>query len=150
MDDLLSLNSGTVKGEDGEAAKARNTTRKIPMTTDANLLSKINIITTQKQGRMGIKHAIRKPKTIEELREGLIHTTWIPFATGETVWVQDTKTGDHYMDGAFSSILHPICTHHLGLPFMLDLFMNTLNVNLGRDKVEKYWDSGVAFGSGIL
>ena len=149
VDGLLSLDADTYLAND-DIINASNTTSKLPTMTDANLLSKINIITTRKENRMRVKHEIRKPTTIQELREGLIHTTWIPFATGGSIWAQDTKTGHHYMDGAFSSILHPICTYHLGLPFMMDLFLNTLNVNLGKDKVEKYWDAGVSFGSGVM
>jgi len=116
-----------------------------PIMSDANLLSKINVITTAKE-IMGVRSVIRTPQSIDELRDMLLHTTWIPWATGDGLWAEDDWTGHHHMDGAFSATTHPRCTHHLGLPFMLDLFLNILNVNLGRDKVEKYWNAGVALG----
>ena len=118
---------------------------RLPIMHDTRLLSKINIITTAKEV-MGVKSVIRTPGSIEELRDMLIHTTWIPFATGNGLWTQDGRTGDHHMDGAFSATTHPRCTHHLGLPFMMDLFLNILNVNLGIDKVEKYWNAGITMG----
>lgn len=116
-----------------------------PVMADADLLSKINVITTIKD-MVGVRSVIRTPRSIGELRDMLIHTTWIPWATGDGLWTKDKLTGDHHMDGAFSATTHPRCTHHLGLPFMLDLFMNILNVNLGRDKVENYWNAGIMLG----
>ena len=116
-----------------------------PIMSDANLLSKINVITSSK-AIMGVRSVIRTPQSIDELRDMLLHTTWIPWATGDGLWVEDVLTGNHHMDGAFSATTHPRCSHHLGLPFMLDLFLNILNVNLGRDKVEKYWNAGVLLG----
>lgn len=116
-----------------------------PIMSDANLLSKINVITSAK-AIMGVRPVIRTPQSIDELRDMLLHTTWIPWATGDGLWVEDVLTGNHHMDGAFSATTHPRCTHQLSLPFMLDLFLNILNVNLGRDKVEKYWNAGVELG----
>ncbi len=122
----------------------KNTTA--PIMSDANLLSKINVITTAKANPMGVRSVIRTPQSIDELRDMLLHTTWIPWATGNGLWVEDVLTGNHHMDGAFSATTHPRCSHHLGLPFMLDLFLNILNVNLGRDKVETYWNAGIELG----
>lgn len=116
-----------------------------PIMSDANLLSKINVITSSK-AIMGVRSVIRTPQSIDELRDMLLHTTWIPWATGDGLWVEDVLTGNHHMDGAFSATTHPRCTHQLSLPFMLDLFLNILNVNLGRDKVAKYWNAGVELG----
>lgn len=131
----------------GIEGHARDITRNVtaPVMSDAKLLSKINVITTIKD-MVGVRSVIRTPRSIDELRDMLIHTTWIPWATGDGLWTQDELTGDHHMDGAFSATTHPRCTHHLGLPFMLDLFLNILNVNLGRDKVEKYWNAGIMLG----
>ena len=131
----------------GIEGHARDITRNVtaPVMSDAKLLSKINVITTIKD-MVGVRSVIRTPRSIDELRDMLIHTTWIPWATGDGLWTQDELTGDHHMDGAFSATTHPRCTNHLGLPFMLDLFLNILNVNLGRDKVEKYWNAGIMLG----
>mmetsp|Transcript_32838 Transcript_32838/g.72066 ORF Transcript_32838/g.72066 Transcript_32838/m.72066 type:complete len:559 (+) Transcript_32838:158-1834(+) len=143
VDGLLATSDDGMNGGNSTAAVA---TTRLPITTeDSSVLSKINVITTAKEV-MGVKSVIRTPRSLEELRDMLIHTTWIPYATGDGMWTQDIRTGHHHMDGAFSATTHPRCTHHLGLPFMMDLFLNILNVNLGRDKVEKYWKAGVAMG----
>mmetsp|Transcript_24178 Transcript_24178/g.35825 ORF Transcript_24178/g.35825 Transcript_24178/m.35825 type:complete len:516 (+) Transcript_24178:47-1594(+) len=153
VDQLLDLDAddGVVKDtapKRMEAGGNLTTTVEEPTMTDVNLLSKIHIITTTK-GFMGVRHEVRTPQSIQELRKGLIHTTWIPYATGGSLWNYDAQTDDHHMDGAFSVKTHPRCTYHLDPPFMMDLFLNVINVNLGRDKVEKYWDAGVDFGSGL-
>ena len=141
VDGLLFDTAGAVDEHGSDAMK--NVTA--PVMSDAKLLSKINVITTIKD-MVGVRSVIRTPRSIGELRDMLIHTTWIPWATGDGLWAKDALTGDHHMDGAFSATTHPRCTHHLGLPFMLDLFLNILNVNLGRDKVEKYWNAGIMLG----
>lgn len=139
--DGLLFDTAIIEGQERDIM--RNATA--PVMSDANLLSKLNVITTIKD-MVGVRSVIRTPRSIGELREMLIHTTWIPWATGDGLWTKDALTGDHHMDGAFSATTHPRCTHHLGLPFMLDLFLNILNVNLGRDKVEKYWNAGIMLG----
>ena len=138
--DGLLFDSGVA---DQESNAMKNATA--PIMSDANLLSKINVITSAK-AIMGVRSVIRTPQSIDELRDMLLHTTWIPWATGDGLWAEDVLTGNHHMDGAFSATTHPRCTHQLSLPFMLDLFLNILNVNLGRDKVEKYWNAGVELG----
>jgi hypothetical protein len=103
-------------------------------------LSSLNIITTVKGTWWGVETSIRTPQTVHELRTMLIQTTWIPLAIGNDLWY------DHHMDGAFTTPYHPKCQYNVGLAFDLDLYMNVVNVNLGRDKVEKFWNKGLAYG----
>jgi hypothetical protein len=70
----------------------------------------------------------------------LVQTTWIPFAVGDDLWHLE------HMDGAFSIPYHPRCEHHVGLAPDLDLLANVINVNLGRAKVEKFWNNGLLYG----
>jgi hypothetical protein len=105
-------------------------------------LSSLNIITTTKKENRwwGIQMSIRTPQTIQELRTMLIQTTWIPFAIGNDLWY------DKHMDGAFTTSYHPQCQYNVGLAFDWDLYNNVVNVNLGRDKVEKFWKKGLEYG----
>jgi hypothetical protein len=114
--------------------------------TDQERLSKIHIITSVQDGWFGVKSAIRSPVTHDDLYEMLLQTTWIPFATGESLWETDTRDGQYHMDGIFSPQDHPVCAHNLGLPWTWDLRANALNVNLGLDKVKKFWNEGLAYG----
>jgi hypothetical protein len=50
------------------------------------------------------------------------------------------------MDGAFTIPFHPKTSYTLGLPFSLDILMNVVNVNLGRDRVKDFWKAGLAYG----
>jgi hypothetical protein len=111
---------------------------------DQDKLAKIHIITSVRDGWFGVKSAIRSPATRDDLYEMLLQTTWIPFATGESLW--DSSNGEYHMDGIFSPKGHPICAHNLGLPWTWDLRANALNVNLGLDKVKKFWNEGLAYG----
>ena len=153
VDGLLRLDGnerhGAGEGTGDGAREARNaTTRNLPTALDADLLSKIHVITTrQPKGHLAVRHAVRTPRAVAALREMLVQTTWIPYVTGGGLWAPaDGRTGDRHADGGFSALGHPACAARLGLPFLGDLFWNTLNANLGRDKVEKFWDAGVAFG----
>ena len=111
------------------------------------LLAKIHIITAVKDGWYGLKSAIRSPTGLDDLYTMLLQTTWIPFATGEQIWeVNGSPDGEHHMDGIFSSHDHPVCAHHVGLPWNWDLRVNALNVNLGADKVAKFWAEGLVYG----
>ena len=104
------------------------------------LLSKLKIITSVKDGYFGLKPSIRTPSNKEELHNMLLQTTWIPFATGADLWLDD------HMDGAFSITDHPKCQHEVGLMFDLEMYAHVVNVNLGKDKVEKFWNAGLAYG----
>jgi hypothetical protein len=70
----------------------------------------------------------------------LLQTTWIPYATGRALWLKD------HMDGGFTFAQHPKCEHDVGLAPNLDLLVNVVNVNLGRDKAEKFYNAGLALG----
>lgn len=104
---------------------------------NAALLEKINVLTTTRGGRM----SIRKAQNISELKDLLIQTTWIPFATG---W---GFAKDGHFDGAFSSLCHPICGTHYVLPMKFDVFVNALNPALDERQVEQLWRSGVRYSS---
>lgn len=69
-----------------------------------------------------------------------------PLAIGDRLWHRDSQTGMYHMDGAFSLAQHPTCQFKLGLPLSLDVYLNILNMNLGPDKVEKFWKAGLAHG----
>ena len=112
-----------------------------PIRLGPNDLNTLNIITTVKNdGGWGVKVSIRTPKSVQELRTMLIQTTWIPLAIGNDLWY------DHHMDGAFTTSYHPKCQYQVGLAFDWDLYTNVVNVNLGRDKVEKFWNQGLEYG----
>lgn len=116
-----------------------------PPQIDASVLHKVNIITTARVGAFGLKTEIRTPTNLEELHEMLLQTTWIPFAVGSQLWHYGAD-GVAHMDGAFLAFTHPRCGTNLGLANDLDLILNILNVNLGRDKVEKLWNAGLSHG----
>jgi hypothetical protein len=103
-------------------------------------LASLNIITTVNDGWWRYKTSIRRPTSLSELRTMLIQTTWIPFAIGNELW------HNGHMDGAFTSPFHPTTDVTVGLELDWDLYANVLNVNLGRDKVEKFWNKGIALG----
>jgi hypothetical protein len=128
LDDLLY--QSTLFGE-------RN--RSLPI-LDTDSLQLLNIITTVKNGLFGLTTSVRTPSSVESLRTMLIQTSWIPFAIGDDLW----HLG--HMDGAFTLPQHPSCVHHVGLSLNWDLYLNVINVNLGRDKVETFWNQGLARG----
>jgi hypothetical protein len=47
------------------------------LATDAELLSRINVITTVRRGWAGLATSIRQPEDLEHLRELLLQTTWM-------------------------------------------------------------------------
>jgi hypothetical protein len=108
--------------------------------TLCNLLSRLNIITTVKGKWLRLNAVIRKPESLENLYEMLLQTTWIPYATGRALWLKD------HMDGAFTAAQHPKCEHDVGVAPNLDLMANVLNLNLGRDKADKFYNAGLALG----
>jgi hypothetical protein len=50
------------------------------------------------------------------------------------------------MDGAFTIPFHPKTSYTLGLPLSLDILINVVNVNLGREKVKNFWKAGLEYG----
>jgi hypothetical protein len=103
-------------------------------------LSSLKVITTKNDGWLRVKTSIRSAESVSELRTMLLQTTWIPFAIGNGLWYNG------HMDGAFTTPFHPAADVTVGLELDWDLYANVLNVNLGRDKVEKFWNKGKALG----
>lgn len=112
-----------------------------PAFADDRVLSSLRIITSERHSYMGVKTAIRTPENADELKDMLLQTAWIPFAISRDLW------HDEHMDGAFTLHSHPRCRFQLGYDKMeWDLMMNALNVNLGYDKVRKFWERGLQLG----
>ena len=117
VDELLDINNATNFGGQQEA-----------------WLSHINVLTTTWYG--GVK--VSKANDRRELRELLLKTSFIPFATG---WGGNR---DGELDGGFSLLFHPRCKHGIYLPPTLDMFINILNVNMGFETVERLYEKGVS------
>ena len=135
VDDLLFGRQHHPKSIQPSMLQRNTTLRLTPMD-----VSSLNIITTVKNGWWGVKTSIRTPQSVHELRTMLIQTTWIPFAIGNDLWY------NNHMDGAFTTLYHPTCQYNVGLAFDWDLYTNVVNVNLGRDKVEQFWNKGLEYG----
>lgn len=120
-------------------APSKNTLR--PAFLDSRVLSTLRIITSERHGTMGVKAAVRTPRNAQELKEMLLQTTWIPFAISRDLWHEE------HMDGAFTLHEHPRCLTHLGYNKLeWDLMLNALNVNLSFEKVQRFWQKGLALG----
>lgn len=104
------------------------------------MLSKLHILTTEKATGFGVKKAMRSPATLDELREMLIQTSWIPIATGNALM------HNGHMDGGFSLWQHPRCAKSVNLPLDPGLILNSLNVNMGRSEAYRLWHEGLAYG----
>ena len=50
------------------------------------------------------------------------------------------------MDGAFSSSTHPRIKETIKLPLRFDIFLHSLNINLGVDMVHHFWNIGYKDG----
>jgi hypothetical protein len=112
---------------------------------DPNILSSLHIITTKKKTNGdflgGFEMETRTPTSLAELKEMLRQTTWIPFATGSSLWHNDR------MDGGVTYFSHPWCERSAALPLhKLDLLVNILNVNLGATDVQRLYESGISHG----
>ncbi len=107
---------------------------------DATSLFTVNIITSIHRGGPILASEIRRAETLNELKTMLLQTTWIPFAVGASLW------HNSHMDGAFSAHQHPLCALEVGLPWNFDMVTNAVNVNLGKDKVEKFYNMGLEHG----
>lgn len=104
------------------------------------LLPRLRIITSVPNPWGFLVPSIRTPSNRQELKQMLVQTTWIPFATGYGLWY------DQHMDGAFTLVQHPKCDYDVGLSLDADLYSNVVNVNLPWSKVEKFWNAGLAHG----
>ncbi|CAB9511317.1 expressed unknown protein [Seminavis robusta] len=104
-----------------------------------NLFSKLHVLTTAPT--MGRAEAVmRSPTSLDELREMLIQTAWIPIATG------DGLTHKGHMDGGFSFWKHPRCTKSVNLPLEAGLIFNSLNINMPVEKAYQLWNQGMEYG----
>jgi hypothetical protein len=72
-----------------------------------------------------------------ELRNLLIQTSFIPWATG----LGFNHEGEN--DGGFSLLFHPRCKHSVMLPFTWTMIKNFLNVNMGMDTVAELYGVGM-------
>jgi hypothetical protein len=107
---------------------------------DLSFFNRLNVLTTVRDSRFGLKTSTRTPTSVDSLRTLLIQTAWIPFVVGNELFHED------HMDGAFYLFGHPRCEHSIGLPGNLDILANILNVNLAADKVQKFWKMGIERG----
>jgi hypothetical protein len=87
-----------------------------------------------------LQASMQTPTDMEHLKTLLMQTTWIPLVVGSEY------THDGHMDGFFSMWQHPTCNKYVGLAPNVDLFFNALNVNLGAQSVEKFWNMGLEYG----
>jgi len=148
MDYAVSAQKSWKKGEISRYEVASNFIDKLIPIEDVNsselvkksILDRINIVTTT----YGVGMNIRRPKNIEELREMLIQTTWIPFATGFGMAKID-PSGKWHVDGGFSFPFHPRCKHNLNLPFKFNLIVNILNPSLTIQKALEFWKDGMSY-----
>jgi hypothetical protein len=87
-----------------------------------------------------LQASMQTPTDMEHLKTLLIQTTWIPLVVGSE------STYDGHMDGFFSTWQHPTCNKYVGLTPNVDLYFNTLNLNLGAQSVDKFWNMGLEYG----
>lgn len=96
-------------------------------------LQQINVMTTLWWGFP----KITRPSSRKELRELLIKSSHIPFATG---WGLH-RGGE--LDGGLSWLLHPSCDRTVLPPATWDVLSNVLNVNMGEDLLLRLHGAGV-------
>lgn len=106
----------------------------------SDILSSLYILTSVPQNPMGFRAVLNTPRDMVELKTMLMQTTWIPVAVGSGF------TYEGHLDGAFSVMQHPTCHKKVGLATDWTLLTNTLNVNLGKDLVEQFWQLGLDYG----
>lgn len=139
---LLPSTRGVLPKEGSEDDKTEEYDHHIPL--DEDCLSRLNIITTTKssESNLGAGPSVRQPPGIKSLRKMMIQSAWIPFATGNSLWL------DNHMDGVFSSYGHPTCKHHIELPSLhdSDMLLNVLNFNLTYEKAREFYKKGVKRG----
>ncbi|CAB9509789.1 expressed unknown protein [Seminavis robusta] len=117
-------------------------------------LSKMHIITSEiapTEGWMALPKmnmVVRTPQNLEELKELLLQTTWIPGATGD-----DWALNGH-LDGGLTAKSYQICQRAVDLPKLsflnwesLEFYANILlGVNMNEDQIERFWSAGVQQG----
>jgi len=126
------------------------------VSSDAELqemLSRVTVYTTtwSNAATSRIKgFSARRATSIIQLKEMLLQTTWIPFATGWGLWRTDDD-GQRHLDGGASMVFHPKCDVVLSLPPITqrhnwNFYFNFLNPNLGQEGVQRFYQTGVLNG----
>ena len=108
---------------------------------DAGVFANLYIITSKKRGLFGVEASIRSPESRDELRLLLWQSSWIPFITGNDLWLED------HMDGAFSMWQHPTCAKHLPTNVPIPkIAQHSLNPNLDPELAAQFWKMGYDLG----
>ena len=74
-------------------------------------------------------------REVRQLQKLLLQTTWIPGATGNTLFL------DNHMDGGF--VVHKVqhvCERTMTVGRTWDMLINMLNTNLSREKALYFWE----------
>jgi len=104
---------------------------------EPDFISRTNILVTSTE--KGV--AAENPTNVEELRDLLIRTTFIPFVTGWG-WFSSDDDGGVYVDGGFSRVLHPQCQFDVAVPTTVETVVHAFNPGLYPSQVEKFWLMG--------
>eukprot|EP00538_Stauroneis_constricta_P002545 CAMPEP_0119561170 /NCGR_PEP_ID=MMETSP1352-20130426/16902_1 /TAXON_ID=265584 /ORGANISM="Stauroneis constricta, Strain CCMP1120" /LENGTH=507 /DNA_ID=CAMNT_0007609325 /DNA_START=83 /DNA_END=1603 /DNA_ORIENTATION=- len=105
-----------------------------PLASSSQLLApawlpRVKILTTKPSGRWGVHTVVHTATSIQELRQRLIQSAWIPGATGNDILMEG------HMDGAFDMASHPVCTKSVHFPAALPILLNILNPSLSPEFV---------------
>ncbi|KAG7351618.1 hypothetical protein IV203_010978 [Nitzschia inconspicua] len=105
-----------------------------------NIIPRIKVLVTTLSGRVEIVQA----NNVQELKDGIIKTTWVPYLTG---WgfPRDTTSGATFVDGGFSRFWHPRCETRLDLPLIWDTLVHTFNPALDYTQVRRLWRAGYEY-----
>jgi hypothetical protein len=111
---------------------------------DVSILDRLHIITTEIDATSGsllswVKPVERKVQNVKELKHILQQSTWIPYVVGNGLSL------DGHLDGAYTFFAHPTCEYHAGLTTDIDLLLNVVNIDLGRDKAEQLFQKGRSY-----
>ena len=114
---------------------------------ELDFLNKINVlVTTAKDGVQ-----MRKAQDLQELKDLLIKTTWIPYVTGKGILKQTvnatTMFGAHhqeesFVDGGFSRNLHPACEKNINVPVTWKTTIHSLDPSFDRETALHFWRMG--------
>jgi len=102
-------------------------------------LNRLHIVTSV-PSRWGFDAVVQRATSVSELRHLLLQTTWIPLAIGNDFLYHG------HLDGAFSTVHHPTCATHVGLAANPSLLANIVNVNVGREAVDTFYQMGLDYG----
>ncbi|GMH65191.1 hypothetical protein TL16_g04138 [Triparma laevis f. inornata] len=129
----VSRNGSGMVGSSRSSSSSSSSSKSSDSEVEEEWLSHVNVLTTTWYG--GVKISVANNR--RELREMLLKTSFIPFATG---WGGNR---DGELDGGFSLLFHPRCRRGIFLPPTLEMLVNILNVNMGFDTVEKLYAEGL-------